>query len=128
MKKLDKLSDTDGACYADDADDVCDTDKSEKSEKSGKSVKSVKAGSGDMITFVVFNCASFQIVPTTLIALRAAAGSANAFEILPLVWLCSLATTAFAVIITKVLLKITQRKPTPAHIIDNIDAGENREG
>ena len=64
----------------------------------------------DMIAFVVFNCASLQFIPTTLIALRAAAGSANVFEILPIVWLCSIATTAFAVVITKILLKITRKR------------------
>ena len=65
--------------------------------------------SKDMIAFVVFNCASLQIIPTTLIALRAASGSANVFEILPIVWICSVATTAFAVIITKILLRFKRR-------------------
>ena len=62
----------------------------------------------DMISFVVLNCASLQVIPTTLIALRAAAGSANVFEIMPAVWVCSLATTAFAVIITKIMLRFTR--------------------
>jgi len=56
----------------------------------------------DMIMFVVFNCASLQIIPTTLIALRSAAGSANVFEIIPAVWICSLATTAFAILTVKI--------------------------
>jgi Uncharacterized membrane protein, required for spore maturation in B.subtilis. len=56
---------------------------------------------GDMIMFAVFNCASLQIIPTTLIALRSAAGSEAVFEIIPAIWLCSVLTTAFAVIITK---------------------------
>jgi len=57
----------------------------------------------DMIMFVVFNCASFQIIPTTLIALRSAAGSQNVFEIIPAVWICSLTTAVFAVTVTKSL-------------------------
>ena len=72
--------------------------------------KSKNAGpdkaNADMIMFVVFNCASFQVIPTTLIALRSAAGSQNVFEIIPAVWLCSLATAVFAVTAVKILSKI----------------------
>ena len=73
-------------------------------DKPDKKIKS------DMISFVVFNCASLQFIPTTLIALRSAAGSEDVFEILPVVWLCSAATTVFAVVITKILLRITQKR------------------
>jgi len=66
----------------------------------------INSANADMIMFVVFNCASFQFIPTTLIALRSAAGSKNVFEIIPAVWLCSLATTVFAVVLTKILGKI----------------------
>ena len=65
--------------------------------------------SRDMIMFAVLNCASLQVIPTTLIALRSAAGSSDVFGIMPAVWLCSLATTIFAVIITKILFKLTRR-------------------
>ena len=51
--------------------------------------------------FVVFNCASVQIIPTTLVALRSAAGSQNIFEIIPAVWICSFATAIFAVAAVK---------------------------
>ena len=57
----------------------------------------------DMIMFVVFNCASVQIIPTTLIALRSAAGSKDVFGIIPAVWVCSLMTAAFAVAAVKIL-------------------------
>jgi spore maturation protein A len=58
---------------------------------------------GDMIMFAVFNCASLQVIPTTLIALRSAAGSQAVFDIIPAIWLCSVLTTAFAIVITKTL-------------------------
>ena len=74
-----------------------------------KKLNSLNISSGDMIMFVVLNCASLQIIPTTLIALRSAARSANVFEIMPAVWICSLAVTAFAVMITKIMLKIFRR-------------------
>lgn len=38
---------------------------------------------------VVTNTASLQLIPTTVASLRAAAGSANPFDILPAVWLAS---------------------------------------
>lgn len=60
------------------------------------------AANADMIMFVVFNCASVQIIPTTLIALRSAAGSQNVFEIIPAVWICSIATAIFAAATVKV--------------------------
>ena len=63
--------------------------------------KNLFSANSDMIMLVVFNCASFQIIPTTLIALRSAAGSQNAFEIIPAVWICSIITVIFAVITVK---------------------------
>jgi spore maturation protein A len=68
------------------------------------------SANADMIMFVVFNCASLQIIPTTLIALRSAAGSANIFEIIPAVWICSLATTVFAILTVKTFGLIGRRK------------------
>lgn len=73
-----------------------------KNKSQAKIFDSVTAN-GDMIMFAVINCASLQIIPTTLIALRSAAGSEKVFEIIPAVWLCSLATAIFAVAITKFL-------------------------
>lgn len=43
-----------------------------------------------MVLFVVMNTASFQLVPVTLTALRAAYGSAQPFGVLPQVWAVSL--------------------------------------
>lgn len=43
----------------------------------------------EMCTFVVVNTASFSLLPTTVIALRAAAGSADPFGIILPVWICS---------------------------------------
>ena len=43
-----------------------------------------------MVTFVVLNTASFQLLPATIALLRAQHGSAAPLEILPAVWLTSL--------------------------------------
>lgn len=60
----------------------------------------------DMVTFAVLNTTPIQFMPTTLIALRMAAGSASAFDIVIPVWICSVATTAFAVLLCKLLSRI----------------------
>lgn len=57
--------------------------------------------SNDMVTFVVMNTCAVSLMPTTLIALRRAAGSANPFEILIPVWICSIVCTAVAVFFAK---------------------------
>lgn len=72
-----------------------------KNKNKSKTIN-IFSANADMIMFVVFNCASVQIIPTTLIALRSAAGSQNIFEIIPAVWICSLATAIFAVAVTKI--------------------------
>ena len=59
----------------------------------------------DMVMFAVAATVPFQLIPTTLGALRAAHGSASPFEILLPVWLCMTATVVFSVIICKVLAK-----------------------
>ena len=47
-----------------------------------------------MMFFVVLNCASLQLIPTTVAALRQAAGSREPYGILPQVWLTSLGALA----------------------------------
>jgi spore maturation protein A len=45
--------------------------------------------SDELCRFVVLNTASIQLLPTTVAAVRTAAGSASAFDILPAVWCTS---------------------------------------
>lgn len=54
--------------------------------------------SKEMITFVVMNTASVQLIPSTIAALRAAGGSASPFDILPAVWLTSICSLAAGLI------------------------------
>jgi len=51
--------------------------------------------SNDISMFLILNTASLQLIPTSLIAIRAQAGSANPVEIISCVWIAS----AFAAII-----------------------------
>ncbi|MDR1892262.1 MAG: spore maturation protein A [Oscillospiraceae bacterium] len=60
-----------------------------------------------MITFVVLNTASLQILPTTVAALRQNAGSANPMEIMPAVLLSSLGALTVGMILARTLNKLT---------------------
>lgn len=55
----------------------------------------------DMVMFAVLNTTPLQLVPATLIALRQAHNSLNPYGIILPIWICSVATTIFGVIICK---------------------------
>lgn len=63
----------------------------------------------EMITFVVINTASLQLIPTGLAMLRSQYGSAAPMEILPCVWLSSAAAMIVAVSLAK--LGSLRRRP-----------------
>lgn len=67
-----------------------------------------RSASNDMITFAVLGTASLDIVPTTLIALRTAAGSADPFDILIPVWIASAASAALAVLLCRMFAAISK--------------------
>jgi hypothetical protein len=60
-----------------------------------------EAASDDMVTFTVLGTAFPAFLPTTVIALRAAAGSRNPFDIVPAVWICSVSLSVFAVLLAR---------------------------
>ncbi len=70
-----------------------------------KSAPDPSAASNHMVTFVVLNTASLQLIPTTIATLRLAHGSAAPMEILPAVWLCSALSVTVGVIMAKLLAK-----------------------
>ena len=59
--------------------------------------------SNAMVTFVVLNTASLQLIPTTCAVLRQQAGSAAPMEILPAVRLSSVASAAAALTLARLL-------------------------
>ena len=59
----------------------------------------------DMVTLLVINNSSLTLVPTTVIALRAQAGSASPSEIFPAALLASAVSTIFAIIFSIALRK-----------------------
>lgn len=78
-----------------------------------KEEKTTDTASDNMILFVVLNTASLQLIPTTAAALRLKHGSAAPMEILPAVWIVSIANVVLTVLGAKLmgrLWKIKARK------------------
>lgn len=67
-----------------------------------------ETASRSMVMLVVINSASFQILPSSLIALRLSAGSSNPFEIIVPVWLASFCCVMTGIILTKTLSLFTK--------------------
>lgn len=65
----------------------------------------------DMITLAVLNASSLDLLPTTIIALRRAAGSADPYSIIVPVWICSAAGSVLAVLLCRFFAVIFRQKP-----------------
>lgn len=61
------------------------------------------AAGKELCRLVVMNTASLQLLPTTVAALRASAGAANAFDILPAVWVSSLVSVTVGLLCERLL-------------------------
>ena len=64
-----------------------------------------ETASRHMVTLAVFNCCSVTLIPSTVAVLRQQAGSANAMEILPAVWLASSVSVTAAVAAARLFCK-----------------------
>ena len=60
----------------------------------------------ELCLLVVINTASFQLVPTTVAAVRASYGAAAAFDIMPAVWVSSAASLAAGIAAAAVMKKL----------------------
>ena len=63
-----------------------------------------------MITFIVLNTASLQIIPTTVIAIRSAMNSKNPTSIVFPVWIATICAAIAGITATKLFIKLTERK------------------
>lgn len=68
--------------------------------------KSGKVASDALCMLVVCNTASIQLIPTTVATVRAAAGSAAPFDILPAVWLASAISVGIGITVAKVCARL----------------------
>ncbi len=69
---------------------------------------STTIASNDMVTFVVLNSVSVQLIPTTLAMLRAQYNSAQPMSVLLPVWMVSFTAAAFGLALT---IALNQRRP-----------------
>ena len=70
-----------------------------------------KSASNDMCTLLAMNTAGFQLVPTTVIAVLAACGDKNPSSIVLPTLLVTSVTFLFALVIVKLLEKISPAQP-----------------
>lgn len=61
--------------------------------------------SDSMVMLIVLNTTSIQLIPTTVIAIRASLGSLNPSSIILPIWVSTIAGTLTGVILTKILLR-----------------------
>ena len=64
----------------------------------------------EMCLLIVMNTASIQLLPTTVAAVRASLGSASPFDILPAVWLTSVASVGAGLFAAKLLRRLGGRR------------------
>ena len=72
----------------------------------GMSRKSPGVASNELCLLVVCNTASIQLLPTTVAAVRAAAGCRSPFDILPAVWLASALSVAAGISACRLLARL----------------------
>ena len=71
-------------------------------EELNKGNKTNKA-TNEMITLCIIGCACFNLLPSTVLALRAAYNAKITFEIILPVWICSGTCMGFGIILSKIL-------------------------
>ena len=68
-----------------------------------KRLSGMDAASDELVRLVVMNTASIQLLPTTIAAVRAAAGAESAFDILPAVWISSVLSVGAGLLAAKLM-------------------------
>ena len=66
--------------------------------------------SDNMMILIVLNTASLQVIPTTVLAIRSSFGSKNPSLIIFPVWIATICAAIVGVVITKIIIKITDKK------------------
>lgn len=66
--------------------------------------------SHSMIKFIIFNTASIQIIPTTIVALRLNTGSKDPFSIISFIWICSFVGLLSGLLLCNIFKKYSKEK------------------
>lgn len=75
----------------------------------GMSKRTPGVASNSLCMLVVCNTASIQLIPTTVASVRAAAGCAAPFDILPAVWLSSAISVCVGIVAAKVCARLWKK-------------------
>lgn len=67
-----------------------------------KTNRLINSPDNSMVMFVVINTASLQLIPSTIAAMRQAAGSEQPFAILPYIWITSILTLITGIMLAKI--------------------------
>lgn len=65
--------------------------------------------SNSMMTFILINTASIQLIPTTVLAIRKSLGSSNSTEIIIPVWCATICAAVVGISAVKILIKKNKR-------------------
>lgn len=68
--------------------------------------KNKKVLTDEMVTFIVLNTASIQIIPTTVIAIRNSLGSNSPTAIIVPVWIATICAAIAGITATKIFIKL----------------------
>jgi spore maturation protein A len=68
-----------------------------------KNVSKIGTATNDMITFMVMNTAAFQLIPTTIAALRIRYGARNPLDVMPAMWITSICALTVGITISKII-------------------------
>ena len=88
--------------------------------------RSPGVASDGLCMLVVCNTASIQLIPTTVAAVRSAAGSAAPFDILPAVWLASTLSVGAGILACKVLARVWEPEGLRVRVGGRTRAGAGR--
>ena len=88
--------------------------------------RSPGVASDGLCMLVVCNTASIQLIPTTVAAVRSAAGSAAPFDILPTVWLASTLSVGAGILACKVLARVWEPEGLRVRVGGRTRAGAGR--
>ena len=75
-----------------------------------KENKNKKELSNSMLTLIVINTASIQLIPTTVIAIRSSLGSNNPTNIIVPVWIATIIAAIVGIISSRIVIKLTDKK------------------
>lgn len=78
-----------------------------------------KTASNAMCTFLAINTSSVTLIPATVIAIRASAGSANPAEVIGVIILATSVSTIVAVAAVKILERLPVFRRLPSEEVDN---------